>query len=149
MLFLFISMDFGTVFVVHSSSGSCYYIKNEKAGIFVPPNGQSHPQKTAKISHFYASYGNHFHRRNSQDIWPHSFKKSSWSSTFDYIIRSLENCSQTDFDFPHVIQAKAVLKMLSNFWATFLIWGNFLSSASFVWKTKGFQENHWYHRVWL
>ena len=54
------------------------------------PAGQSHPEKTAKISHFYASYGNHFDRPNYQDIWTHSFRKSLWSSTFYYLICTWE-----------------------------------------------------------
>ena len=79
-LFLFISMGFGTVFVVYSSFSSCYNIKNVKNEKF--PAGQSHPPKADKISHFYASYSNHFHRHYSHDIWPHSIEKCLWSNIF-------------------------------------------------------------------
>ena len=39
---------------------------------------------------------------NSQVIWP--FEKSSWSNKLCYLICTLENCSRTDFGFPHMIR---------------------------------------------
>ena len=66
--------------------------------------GQSQQKKTAKNSHFYVSYGNHLHRPNSQDIWPHSFEKSSWSNKLYYLICALEIVVELIFGFPHIIQ---------------------------------------------
>ena len=67
------------------------------------PAGNSHPQETAEISHFYASYGNYFHRPNFQDIWAHSFRKSLWPNTFYCLIFTLGKFSQTDFGFCHML----------------------------------------------
>ena len=99
-------MSFETVFVMHSSCGLAkLHKKLKKAGDFVRLLDRVAQRKRPKSPYnFYASYCNHFYRSNSQNIWPHSFRKSSWSNAFYYLIHTFENCSRTDFGFRHMIR---------------------------------------------